>query len=258
MSAFSLGAVNAATLFIPADDPRLTYSDYVQLNFVDAASGSGAKMARFDRIADMPGKGYQWDNPGTRLRFRTDAAKIQVNLYYSEKHISTSARNPVGRYFIDGKSEAAWTYTSIQKETVRKPEALAVEIAAPSPGLHDYEVILPYGDSVDVLGVTVDDSALFDPPSLRPAKRLVAYGDSITHGFTASEVTKSYAFLLAQKMNCQIVNMGLGGRGAAPAEGNLIAARGGDVVSVLIGVNDWQGGRKIETFKANFEGFLKN
>jgi len=141
---------------------------------------------------------------------------------------------------------------------VRKPETLAVEIAAPAPGQHEYEVILPYGDSVDVLGVTVEDGARFETPAARPAKRLVAYGDSITHGFTSSEVTKSYAFLLAQKMNCQIVNMGLGGRGAAPAEGNLIAARGGDVVSVLIGVNDWQGGRKLEGFKANFEGFIKN
>lgn len=247
-----------AMRFIPADDARLSYSDYVRMSFVDSPEGTGLKLARFDRIADMPGKGYRWDNPGTRLRFRTDAPKIQVQLDYSDKHVSTSARNPVGRYLVDGKSESSWTFASAQRETVRKTERLAVELSSPSPGQHDYEIVLPYADSVDALGISVNESARFEQPTPRPAKRLVAYGDSITHGFTSSEVTKSYIYLFAQKMNHQVVNLGLGGRGLAATDGDLIGSQKGDLVSVLIGVNDWQGGKKIEAFQANAEGFFKN
>lgn len=242
-------------ILIPADDSKLSYSDYVSMSFVD--SPAGQKMARFDRLADMPNKGYQWDSPGTRLRFRTDAAKVQVMLYYSDKHVSTSARNPIGRFYVDGQSEPAWTFASAQKETVRKTETVSVALPA-APGMRDYEVVLPYGDSVEVMGVVVSEGAKFESPTARPAKRLVAYGDSITHGFTSSEVTKSYIFLFAQKMNHQVVNMGLGGRGLYPADGTLIGSQKADLFSVLIGVNDWQGGKKIEAFKANAEGFFKN
>lgn len=245
-------------VFISADDARLTYSDYARMTFVAAPSTPGQKMARFDRLADMPAKGYQWDNPGARLRFRTDAAKMQVSLYYNEKHVSISARNAAGTYFIDGGSVAAGSFSTVQMKTVRAPEALAVQIAAPAPGMHDYDVVLPYGDSVDVLGVSAAPGARFDIPSPRTAKRLAAYGDSITHGFTASDASKTYAFLFAQKKNWQLVNMGLGGRSSAANDGTLIASLGCDVVSVLIGANDWQGGRPIAAFRTNIAGFIKN
>ena len=253
-----LCAAASADTFIPANDSRLAFSDFAHMTFIDSPVSTGGKMARFDRIADPGGKGYQWDNPGTRLRFRTDASSIKVHLYYNEKHVSTSARNPSGRYFIDGKSDNAWRFTSVQTKTVRTPETLIVPIVSRTPGIHEYDIILPYGDSVDVLGITAGDNAHFETPSPRPAKRLVAYGDSITHGFTASEVTGSYAFLFAQKMNWQIVNMGIGGRGSSANDGTLIASQNGDVVSMLIGVNDWQGGRTVASFKANMEGFIKN
>ncbi|MEI8247233.1 MAG: GDSL-type esterase/lipase family protein [Lentisphaerota bacterium] len=253
-----LCAAASADTFIPANDTRLAFSDFARMTFIDFPGSAGKKIARFDRIADPGGKGYQWDNPGARLRFRTDASSINVHLYYNEKHISTSARNPVGRYAIDGKIDNAWRFTSVQTKTVRTPEMLIIPIAAHTPGMHDYDIILPYGDSVDVVGVTTEGKAHFETPSQRPAKRLVAYGDSITHGFTASEVTSSYAFLFAQRMNWQIVNMGIGGRGSAANDGTLIASQNGDVVIMLIGVNDWQGGRPVASFKANMEGFIKN
>jgi len=101
-------------------------------------------MARFDRLADMPDKGYQWDNPGARLRFRTDAAKVQVSLFYNEKHVSASARNSAGVYFIDGGNVAAGRFATVQMKTVRAPETLVVQLAAPAPGLHDYDLVLPY------------------------------------------------------------------------------------------------------------------
>ncbi|MDZ4198025.1 MAG: GDSL-type esterase/lipase family protein [Kiritimatiellia bacterium] len=248
--------LQAGDRFLPADDSRLSYSDYVRIEFIPAADAPERKRARFDRLAGPAAKGYQWDNPGTRLRFRTDAESVTVHLYYNEKHVSTSARNSVGRYLIDNRAEDAWAFATAQTGVLREPETVRVPIRTPAPGFHDYEIVLPYGDSVDVLGVSAPADARFEAPTPRPAHRLVAYGDSITHGFTASDVTKTYGYLLARAKNWQLINMGIGGRGSAAENGALIGQQKGDVVSVLIGANDWQGGRPPAVFRTNMDGFL--
>ena len=261
MAAISLAASPAyadADIFIPADDARLSFSDYVRLTFVDSPFTPGLKMARGDRLIEIPTKGYQWDNPGMRCRFRTDAAVLRVHLYYSEKHCSTSGRNAVGIYLIDGRHEDTWRFTGAGQKTVRVPESVIVPISAPSSGMHDYEIVLPYGDSVDVLGVSVNDTARFEAPPQRPRQRLVAFGDSITHGFTAGDVSRSYAYLLAEKKKWQLVNMGIAGSAVSANEGTLIASLKGDVVCMLSGVNSWQGGASVESYRRNVEGFIRN
>ena len=99
--------------------------------------------------------------------------------------------------------------------------------AAPAPapaggGYHDYELVLPYGDSVDFHGLQVNPDALFEAPSDRSATRYLAYGDSITHGFTASDIGGGYAFRVAEAKGWQLVNMGYGGRASTIADGTVV------------------------------------
>ncbi len=257
--AAAASVAGAETVFVPADDTRLSFSEYARMSFVDSPLKRGAKLARFDRVIDMPGKGYQWDNPGARLRFRTDATAVTVHLYYNDKHISTSARNPIGAYLIDGESDPAWVFGTVEKKVVRAPEEVVVPLRMPAAaGMRDYEVVLPYGDSVDVQGVSVNEGAKFAEPTPRPAVRCVMYGDSITHGFTATTILGTYAYLTARKKGWQLVDMGLGGRGSTSKDGEVVGDLRGDVVTVLMGGNDWQGGALVETFKKNMEGFIRN
>jgi lysophospholipase L1-like esterase len=255
--ASAAGAADAEMVFLPADSPHLAYSDHVQMTLVDSPRGQGAKMARFDRRIDMPGKGYRWDNPGARLRFRTDAAAVTVHLYYNDKHISTSARNPVGVYLIDGKGDPAWTFTSTAKTVVRAPEEVSVELRVPAvAGMREFDIVMPYGDSVDVIGVSVSAGAKFAVPEPRPKLRCAMYGDSITHGFTASTIAGTYAYQVAAIKGWQLVNLGLGGRASTVSDGELVGSLGCDVVTVLISANDWQGGAPVDACKKRIEGFL--
>lgn len=234
-------------MFVPSDDPRLSYSDCFKVDFVDSA-------ARFSR----PGRsdrGYQHDNPGARLRFRTDAAAPTVKLRYNELHVSPSARNSVGVCLVDGQPSGA--FTTKQTGIKRAVEEVDVPIQSPDEGFHDYEVVMPYGDSVDVLGVSVPEGAKFETPAPRPAKRCAFYGDSVTHGFTASSIAGTYPFRVSALNGCQMVNLGIGGRGSAAADGALLASANCELAVVHIGVNDWQGGVLPETTKRNMVGFLK-
>lgn len=245
------------TLRVVPDDSRLAYSDYVHLQFATLPDDPALKVAQFDRVLDMPGKGYRWDNPGARIRFRTDAPVVTAELYYSTHHISTSARNGQGLCYIDG--QGAGTFNSRARSVVRQPERVLASLPRPAqPGFHDYELVLPYGDSVEFLGLRVGRPARFEPPPPRTPRRYVAYGDSITQGFTASDVGQSYAFRLAQKKNWQVLNMGFGGRASTPADGRVVAALQADVITVLIGANDWQAGVPPERCGANVNAFLAN
>lgn len=233
--------------FVAATDPRIQFSD--ALNVVrDDADGS----VHFDRVIDGPGRGFRWSSPGARMRWRTDSATVSVRLRYSARHTGAS-RNSIGVFRVDGRSEAGWTFT--------RPAAgdaeLSVTLPAPADGArHDYEVILPYADSVDVLGVEVATAAAWEAPAARPATRYVAFGDSVTHGFTASDITQTYAFQVAERNDWELVNLGIGGRGTHGPDGAFLAGVKADVISVLIGVNDWQAGAELESFRANYAQLL--
>lgn len=242
--------------FIAPDDTKIAYSDFVHMEFVPSPLRPAAKLARFDRILDMPSKGYRWDNPGARIRFRTDATSVKALLYFNELHISASARNSNGLYLVDGAGRPEWAFHTKTLQPKRDPESVIVPMTAGTPGFHDYELILPYGDSVDFQGVEVNPEARFEAPPARTAIRYLAYGDSITHGFTSSAVDKSYAFLVAQKNGWQILNLGLGGRASTPSDARMITSLKADIISVFMATNDWQGGVPLEKYRANMMAFF--
>ncbi|MCF7790090.1 MAG: hypothetical protein K9N47_28490 [Prosthecobacter sp.] len=254
-------AQSPAHRIISAADTSIGYSGYVHMEFVPSTAAPTTKLARFDRVLDIPGKGYRRDNPGTRIRFRTNAIHVTARLRFSEFHTSTSARNSQGLYLIDGATQPGWTFRTQQTLAKRDPETVEVhikvgELGSP-PVFHDYEIILPYGDSVDFEGIEVSPaSAQMQPPPAPPALRYIAYGDSVTHGFTASAIDKTYPYLVAQKMNWQLINLGLGGRASNVSDAHVLKTLKADVITVLMGVNDWQGGGPVERYRSNMMGFF--
>lgn len=244
---------------ISPDDPMIGYSGYVHRELVTPTSGTGTAVMRFDRQIDMAGKGYRWDNPGTTISFRTDATEIEAVLNYNDLHISTSARNPKGVYSVDGEFKRQWSFKTTQQGVTRQPETVVVPVSNGGvEGFHQYELFLPYGDSVDFAGLRVNPGAKFEAVTSPEKPRYVAYGDSITHGFTSSEISKTYPFLIGKKKGWNVINLGLGGRASTPGDGTLIASLKPEVVTVLMGANDWQAGVPLEKYRANLEAFLSN
>ena len=84
------------------------------------------------------------------------------------------------------------------------------------------------------------DALLPLPPPSPPPLRLVAHGDSITHGFCGQAA--SYPEQLAELNGWEAVNLGIQGLTAADARagghGETIAALAPDLATLMIGVND--------------------
>lgn len=259
VSVVSIPLFAETSMFVPADDKRLEYSDYANIEFIANPDKPNRAIARMSRPLNSPWKGYNWDNPGARLRFRTNAKDVTARLIFSDKHISNSARNANGVYRIDGKSSPDWTLRSRDRKTKREVENLDLRLPVPKDGaFHDYEIIMPYGDAIDVAGVSVSDGAEFQTPTPRPKRRCAIYGDSVTQGFTASSVDQTYAFRLAELKKHQLVNLGIGGRSSRASDGNVVGKIPCDQLVVLMGVNDWQGGKPLDTYKKNMSEFIVN
>ncbi|HSI08689.1 MAG TPA: GDSL-type esterase/lipase family protein [Rariglobus sp.] len=259
-AALLLGAATFARGELPVaispDNPLLKYGGYVNKEVV--ASTDGTKVLRFDRTIDMPSKGYRWDNPGVTIQFRTDATEIEAVLDYTSLHTSTSARNAVGVYSIDGVFKREWSFKSRQRDVFRQPETVVLSLTPETPGVHDYQLYLPYGDSVDFAGLRLPAAAKLEAAAAKPMPRYVAYGDSITHGFSSSRISKTYPFLVGQSKGWETINLGLGGRSSTPDDGKLVASLKADVITVLMGANDWQVGVPVERYRSNMTVFLNN
>ena len=205
-------------------------------------------VIRLDRFINANG-GMQNDNPGARIRFRSDAKSISARLKFTNLHTRMDAVNSKGLYTVNGKITGTFQ---------RDPKSNDVTVAFPpndEASTKDYELIMPYGDSVELSGLSLSDGKLL-PPVPRPAFKYVAFGDSITHGFRAGDISRTYPFMIGVKLQWQTVNMGFGSRRAVPADGDAIAACGGDAVSILIGFNDFYGSKPLANYVDDLKGLI--
>lgn len=259
-----------ADTMIDGSHSAFHYADYVRRSLIASPVMPGTRIMRFDRIFDTApppappvppappttAKGYGWDNPGTTIRFRTDATHVTALLYYNDKHTSTTARNGAGIYRVDGGAAATGAFNASVNTLVRPVELVRQPLyAQTAAAMHDYELVLPYGDSVDFQGVIVNDGATFMPVAA-PTSRWLAFGDSVTQGFSASRIDKTYPYLVARKKHWQLLNMAIGGYSAHASQGAILAAQPADLITIALGTNDWQGQTPIDRFRLEMAGLI--
>jgi lysophospholipase L1-like esterase len=229
---------------ISADNSNIQYSDVARVTI-------SPTQASFDRIIDdEPIYNLRYDNPAARIRFRTDATSISADLVYNGLHALGSAIEGTGVILRDGARVGAFT-------SATRPGA--VNVALPTTGgLHDYEIVLPYADSVDFKQLNVNAGATFAAPAPRPSTRYIAYGDSITQGYYAADAMQNYASLLGAAKNWQTINMGFGGRKATASDGTVVGSLNADVITMMIGFNDAAQGRPLADYSTSLRATVVN
>lgn len=219
-----------------ADDPRFTVTGAAAVEVVDDQAG---RRLRLRRPISSPATGYGWDNPGAAIAFRANG-RFTARLRYSERHLSRTARNGTGLILVDGRFSPTATFAPVAKMVLRAVEVVEVALPEAGTGWHDYALVMPYGDSVEFLGLAGEGEIA--AVEARPRLRWVAYGDSVTQGFDASHSGATYPWLVAAARGWEAINLGIGGRSTTPEDAAAIAGLRPDLVSIAIGVNDWQDG----------------
>ena len=182
---------------------------------------------------------------GVRLEFETDSNTIGVS--------STAVKaNPL-RYFYSFDVCCNGEIIGSIKNCDGEPEYPYIEY--PFEERHDTFLLpkgvkrlcihFPWSAVGTVERIELDDGAFVRPIVKR--KKIIMYGDSITQGYDSLNPSHSYAARLAEFLDADAVNKGIGGSVFMPS---LVSERVGytpDIITVAYGTNDWRG--------ASFEGF---
>ena len=113
-------------------------------------------------------------------------------------------------------------------------------------------VHLPWNKKTYLQEIALDDGATVEP--VKPEKKLLAFGDSITQGFDALRPSNRYIAQLAKALNAEEFNKGIGGERYCPELPSLKDDFTPDYIIVAYGTNDWSSAKKAD-FEANAKAF---
>lgn len=178
---------------------------------------------------------------GVRLVFRTDSSTLRLaadflpgtsRSYYSLDVLKDGAY--LGCIRNHEPEEMIPDYTAMPLPL--GPAEGSFELGA---GEKTVTVVLPWSVRTVLKELVLEDGASFVP--LRPKKKLLVYGDSITQGYDALHPSCRYASLLADSLGAEEINKAIGGEVFFP---ELAGCENGveapDYISVAYGTNDWK------------------
>ena len=179
---------------------------------------------------------------GVRLAFYTDSESVKFSAKFTEGSSRAYA------YFDIYENGAMIAHGGDEKENNADVEAKLVA------GESLVEIYFPWSKGVILTSFELDDGATVKP--YMRSKKLVAYGDSITHGYDAIYPSLSYVNRLGNLLDADVHNRGIGGDVFAPELAKRDDVANVDYVTIAYGTNDWSM-CKLETFEANARGFFK-
>lgn len=192
---------------------------------------------------------------GARLSFKTDATAVRVKICVKNLAIRECFSLDI---YCDGSISGSLSNCDGTLECFAEKNYPLGEFSGEFPlsdGEKTVDILLPYSVKCEIEYIELENASFVTP--VKRKKKLLAYGDSITQGYDALHPRNTYAMRLADALDAELYNKGLGG---APFCPHLVKAENGvdnpDYITVAYGTNDW-GGRDAETLKRNCEGFLK-
>ena len=186
---------------------------------------------------------------GVKLSFRTDSKNLGLKVLTKETCMRTYMSfdvfvngSPVG--YLDNYADL-----EIPKDySVEKfPLGAYEKVFDLGEGFKTVTVHLPWNTLVILRELTLDEGAAVEP--VKPAKKLLAFGDSITQGFDALRPSRRYISQLAEALDAEEINKAIGGECFCPDLAELKDELVPDYITVAYGTNDWS--------KTSHEFFLK-
>jgi lysophospholipase L1-like esterase len=184
---------------------------------------------------------------GVKIKFKTDSSSLSMTV----KAFSGSSRSFFDHDIVIN-GELKYTLSGDLKEG----DAIVPKTVSGTYDLGDGEktvcIYFPWSADSRILSFELDDGASFEPVPFK--HRVLTFGDSITHGYDATHPSLSYASLVADYLDANAVNKGIGGEVFRPALCAIKENFEPDIITVAYGTNDWSL-TDTETFEKNSEEF---
>ena len=137
---------------------------------------------------------------------------------------------------------------------VKLPLGQAEKVFALDEGRKQIDLCLPWSVNSVLEELSLDDGAALEP--VRREKKILQFGDSITHGYDALHPAASCSVRLADALGMEGCNKAIGGEMFCPGLAALPDGFSPDVITVAYGTNDWSN-RTEDVYAENCLGFYK-
>ena len=194
---------------------------------------------------------------GVKLLFETDSKnlfiKFNTETATTRKYFSVDVfvnGKPLG--YVDNFSDV-----SLERDYTKQDFPLGAFSGEFSlgDGVKKVCVYLPWSVKFTLEEFGLDDGAFVN--AVKPTKKLLAFGDSITQGYDALRPQNRYVTRLAEKIGAEEFNKGIGGERFFPELSELSEPFTPDYITVAYGTNDWSG-IDSESFKVKCRAFYEN
>lgn len=191
---------------------------------------------------------------GMKLYFETNSCclfmRVNVTLASSREYFSIDVKvngKPVG--YLDNYSDID---LSLDYTKIKLPQGEFTKMFRLGEGIKKVCIYLPWSVAVEIRELSLGENAFIKP--IKPAKKLLVFGDSITQGYDALRPSRRYAARLAEAFDAEEINKGIGGERFFPALAESRDDFEPDYITVAYGTNDWNS-TKEEDFKKRCYAF---
>jgi hypothetical protein len=176
---------------------------------------------------------------GVKLCFATNSKNLKITVMIAE---ATSRRYFSFDVFENGKllgyldnykeEELLENYTEQEFLLGKYEKSFTL-----SEGKSNVKIYFPWSVFIDDIEIEIDRGAEIEP--VRPKKKLLAYGDSITQGYDAIRPSHRYAARIAEFLDAEENNKAIGGEIFVPQLVKKKLDFEPDYITVAYGTNDW-------------------
>lgn len=193
---------------------------------------------------------------GIKLSFETDSAslflKADVSPASSRKYFSFDIFvNGKAIGYLDNFSEVSLpcNYT-----TIKLPHGTFSKSFSLGEGMKKVCIYLPWSVAVTINELSLDDSALVRP--IKPKRKMLFFGDSITQGYDALRPSGCYTSRLAEVFGAEEINKGIASEQFFPELAKTQDAFLPEYICVAYGTNDWTKSTR-DDFRKRCYGFYR-
>lgn len=122
-------------------------------------------------------------------------------------------------------------------------------------GEKEIRIVMPWSVRTYIKRFVLTSASFFVPVTKN--KKIIMYGDSITHGCEAAHPSKTYSVLLAEKLNAECFIKAVCGEKFFPELAKIKSHYTSDYITIAYGTNDFSE-RDKQRFDNNSFSFIKN
>lgn len=115
-------------------------------------------------------------------------------------------------------------------------------------------IYFPWSVCSELISLELDNGCSVTP--VAHSRKILMFGDSITHGYDAAHPSLSYSSLLTDALDAEGLNKGIGAEVFRAPLATLPEDYTPDIITVAYGTNDWKKGDK-QAFLENSAGFYR-